>query len=313
MACSTATLPYLALSFIKGIGPATLRKVYSVHGQSLTMLDPGALHPHVPARVDLSPASIDNAYSQAQCQADQAERFGAAILSHADPEYPSLLADSTDDPFLVYVRGTLPRNDQRIISIVGTRKPTRHGEVIAHRIARFCAEHDISVVSGLALGCDAVAHHSTVQHGGHTVAVLAHGLHTVAPQDNIPLADAILANGGAWVSQFPFGVDPIPANFVKRDRIQAGLAQGVVLVQSGMTGGSLHASRAAIRTGRYLAVVHPTQTDIASNPHSIRATRLLTSADVPQHDKAKLLKCDEEHLHLVKVLRCRDDYTLLIV
>ncbi len=313
MACSTATLPYLALSFIKGIGPATLRKVYSAHGQGLTTLDPDALHPLVPASVDLSPASIDNAYDQAQFQVDKAAIFSAAILSHADPEYPSLLAGSKDDPFLLYVRGTLPRIDQRIIAIVGTRKPTHHGEVIAQRIARYCAEQNVSVVSGLALGCDAVAHQSTVQHGGHTIAVLAHGLHTVAPQENTPLADAILASGGAWVSQFPFGTDPIPANFVKRDRIQAGLAQGVVLVQSGMTGGSLHASRAALRSGRYLAAVHPTDTDLASNTHSIRATRLLTDACVPQHDKAELLKCDEAQLALVKVIRTRDDYPLLIV
>jgi DNA processing protein len=91
--------------------------------------------------------------------------------------------------------------------------------------------------------------------------VLAHGLQTVAPRQHQSLADDILAGGGALLSEFPFGRPPLPPQFVKRDRTQAGLAQGVVMIQSDVRGGSLHAARAALVYQRWLAVPYPTGKD----------------------------------------------------
>ncbi|GAB0154680.1 DNA-processing protein DprA [Marinobacterium sp. BA1] len=311
MSCSHSTLNYLALSCVKGIGPATLRKIHAAFGSEVALKDPDALQPCLPSNITLSPGAIDEAMDRAQFQIDQAQAHSAVILSRADPDYPPLLASSHDDPFILYVKGSLAAPETLSVAIVGTRKPTRHGSVIAHRIAGYCSEQGASIVSGLALGCDAIAHQSVIDHRGHTVAVLAHGLQTVAPQDNRPLAEAILERGGALVSQFPFGTDPIPANFVKRDRVQAGLAQGVILVQSGMSGGSLHASRAALRSGRFLAVVRPTDADLESNIHSIRANRCLTDPETPTDEKAQLLKCDPDRLTAMRVINGRDDYPRL--
>jgi DNA processing protein len=105
-------------------------------------------------------------------------------------------------------------------------------------LTRYWAEKGWSIVSGLALGCDAIAHRTAVEVRAHTVAVLAHGLHTIAPAQHRKLPEDILEAGGALESEFPFGKAPLPAQFAKRDRTQAGLAQAVLPIQSDLTGGS---------------------------------------------------------------------------
>lgn len=96
----------------------------------------------------------------------------------------------------------------------GTRNPTRHGEVIARRVTEFLVRERVCVVSGLAVGCDSIAHETCVALGGATIAVLAHGLHTVAPATNSRLADAIVDSGGALVTQYPFGAAPRPHQYL---------------------------------------------------------------------------------------------------
>jgi DNA processing protein len=158
----------------------------------------------------------------------------------------------------------------------------------------------------LALGCDAIAHSTALRAKGHTLAVLAHGLQTLVPTQHQSLADAILAGGGALLSEFPFGRPPIAQQFVKRDSTQAGLAQGVVMIQSDVRGGSLHASRAALDYQRWLAVPYPTDKDLEKAEPKIQANLLL--AHGTPHQKADLLRCAPEALDHVMILRGRDDY-----
>lgn len=312
-AVSTSTKRLLTLSAIKGVGPAALKKISAI--PSFWDLDLLKLSEAVPqvARAIEGQAS-GGIWEQAQLWADEqlaaAEKHGARILSPVDAEYPKLLAETKDDPFLLFVKGKLAAEGQQSVAIIGTREPTQHGVMIARRITQFFVERRWSVVSGLALGCDAIAHQAALDAGGHTVAVLAHGLQMIAPSKHKELAWQILDAGGALVSEYPFGKTVLGAQFVKRDRTQAGMAQGVVMVQSDIKGGSLHASRAALDYRRWLAVPYPTDKDLDNEEPKVQAN--LVIADGTDAQRADLLRCPTSALRLVTVVRGREDYLRLV-
>jgi DNA processing protein len=307
---SSVTEKVLALSALKGIGPVALRKMSAVPDFESASIDVLASRF---SQIDKA-LSHDRAWSEAmefaQHQVHEASVHGARILSANDAEYPPLLSKTKDDPFIVFVKGTLASSPQHSVAIIGTREPTKHGGMIAARVTRFFAEQGWSVVSGLALGCDAVAHKSAIGVGGHTVAVLAHGLQMVSPASNRGLADEILKSGGALVSEYAFGVKAQPQFFVKRDRTQAGMAQGVVMVQSDIKGGSLHASRAALDYRRWLAVPYPTIEDIANSEPKIQANLVMSDGDVMQ--KLELLRCSSSELQNLIIIRGKEDYLSLV-
>lgn len=307
---SSMTMIALKLSMLRGIGPATLRKLARAPGFHDGDLD--QLSQHVPPlkRAINETGAWERASELAVEQVEAASDSGTTILSALDPAYPTLLSATKDDPFIIYVRGSLAADPLKAVAVIGTREPTPHGEAIADRIARFLTERGWSVVSGLALGCDAIAHRAAIEARGHTVAVLAHGLQTIAPSTNRRLAEDILEAGGALVSEYPFGREPIPQQFVKRDLTQAGMAQGVVMIQSDLQGGSLHASRAALAYGRWLAVPHPTVFDRTQAAPKIQANLMLSEGS--EAERIELLRCKVQDLERVVVLRSKEDYPRLV-
>ncbi|UTM01095.1 DNA-protecting protein DprA [Alcaligenes sp. NLF5-7] len=307
---SPATLKLLTLSMLKGVGPAALKKAAALPGFCDKPID--ELAKAVPA-IEKALSESDawaNAQNAAAHQVDEAHRHEARILSALDAEYPPLLAATKDDPFILFVKGTLAQPPERSVAIIGTREPTMHGQRIATSIAKFFIEQRWSIVSGLAIGSDAVAHQVTLDAGGHTVAVLAHGLQMIAPAKHKKLAENILASGGALVSEYPFGQTVRSQQYVKRDRTQAGLAQGVVMIQSDIKGGSLYASRASLDYGRWLAVPYPTEKDREREEPKVQANLLI--ADGNDDQRMDLLRCSKSHLNRVIVLHSRDDYFQLI-
>ncbi len=307
---STVTRFLLSLSMLKGVGPASLRKVVAI--PNFLIENPNTLGQHVSqiARSLETENAWQLACEKAERQIDAAIMTQARIISAADPEYPRRLALTKDDPFILYVKGRLFSHSEHSVAIIGTREPTLHGIQIAQRVSKFFSENGSSIVSGLALGCDAVAHETALQFGGHTVAVLAHGLQTISPSGHKELARRILDSGGALVTEYPFGQSAQAQQFVKRDKIQAGLANGVVMIQSDLKGGSLHASRAALEYGRWLAVPYPTDRDRANDEPKIQANLLI--ADGASEPKMDLLRCDELALSRIVVLRGKEDYQRLL-
>jgi DNA processing protein len=310
---SFPTRALLALSALKGVGPAALKKVAILPTfWELSIDDWCKVVPQVAKSVAGRPSGIawEEATEWADEQVVSAEKHGARIISPVDEEYPKLLAATKDDPFLLFVKGRLAQRPQQSVAIIGTREPTQHGQVIARRITQFFVEQRWSVVSGLAIGCDAIAHQTAIEAGGHTVAVLAHGLQMIAPSRHRKLAQDILETGGALVSEYPFGTSVLGAQFVKRDRTQAGMSQGVVMIQSDVKGGSLHASRAALDYQRWLAVPYPTDKDFENGESKVQAN--LVIADGIDAQRADLLRCPISSLRLVTVVRGREDYLRLI-
>lgn len=207
----------------------------------------------------LSRSHADLAFLMADESLSHALRHDVHVIPYSAPEFPQLLARIKDPPAVLYVRGpaaNVARLDS--IAIIGTREPTLFGESAAARVAQRCAEFGLVVVSGLALGCDAQAHEGSLLGHGVTVAVLAHGLDTVQPAANRALAHRILDSGGSWVSEYPVGEPARRTYFVERDRIQSGLSQAVVVIETDIKGGSMHTARFAREQGRVLAAIkHP--------------------------------------------------------
>lgn len=177
---------------------------------------------------------------------------GNHILTLADEAYPRTLLDITDPPVLLYVKGDLALLQNPALAIVGARTATAQGESNAEAFARHLAVQGFTIVSGLASGIDTAAHRGALAAGkdaASTVAVIGTGIDRIYPARNATLAREIAASG-AIVSEFPLGTPPLQHNFPRRNRIIAGLAQGVLVVEAALNSGSLITARLATETGR---------------------------------------------------------------
>jgi DNA processing protein len=302
-----STHKLLILSLLNGVGPATLRKLALLPGFADQSIEQLAAQAPKLARALAAPDAWQLASAAAEHQCEMARTHAARIVSLFDAEFPLLLAAVNDAPPILYVAGTLPEPDRAAVAIIGTRDPTPHGALIAARISTDFAEHNWSVVSGLALGCDGAAHSACLDAAGHTVAVMAHGLQTITPTQHRALTERILTSGGALVSEFPFGQEPHAPLFARRDRTQAGLAHGVIMVQSSLNGGSLHAARAALDYERWLAVPYPTERDRLSDSSNIAANMVLAEGTAEQQQS--LLNCDVGALARMTILRDKSGYS----
>lgn len=171
--------------------------------------------------------------------------------------YPYLqIIDCLDQqPDTLYCMGNLPSERRPTVAIVGTRKPTGYGREVTAHIARELAKRDTVIVSGLALGVDAIAHQAALEVGGTTIAVQANGLHRFYPSTNASLAKRIITNGGCILSEYEPGVEPMQYRFLERNRIVSGLADAVIITEAAARSGTLNTAAHAIAQGKDLYVV----------------------------------------------------------
>ena len=187
------------------------------------------------------------------------QQHNIQIISRESSNYPKCLLQISDPPVLLHVLGNIDAINKDCIAIVGTREPAGYGITAARKLGAVFAERGYVVVSGLADGIDAAAHRGALEVNGLTIAVLAHGLDAIYPSKNKELADAILKNKGALVSEYPWGTKINRSYFVARDRIQSGLSLGVFVVETGIEGGTMHTVKFCKEQKRALIVLkHPT-------------------------------------------------------
>jgi len=179
---------------------------------------------------------------------------GVEIRLQGEVGYPDLLKEIPDAPLALYVRGEIPTGET--VAIVGTRRATPEGKNIAREMAESLGRAGVTVVSGLALGIDAVAHEGSLIGKGKTVAVLASGLDNIYPRQNERLAMEILKNGGGLVSEYPLESEPLPYRFLERNRITSGLAsKGVIIIEAPQKSGAIATAGFAGEQGRDVYVV----------------------------------------------------------
>lgn len=172
-----------------------------------------------------------------------------SVITLGDPRYPQQLLQTDDPPLMLYVIGEPAWLQRPAIAVVGSRNPTPQGLTNAREFSAAFSRAGLTVVSGLALGVDAAAHEGALGGPGGTIAVVGTGLDRVYPRHHHELAHRI-AERGALVSEYALGMPPLAANFPKRNRIIAGLAQGTLVVEAALQSGSLITARMATECGR---------------------------------------------------------------
>ncbi len=184
---------------------------------------------------------------------DRLKEFGVDFLTQESPFYPNLLEELYDSPIGLYWKGTF-KVERPCIGIVGTRQPSLYGVEVARKFASGLCESGFCVVSGLARGIDTAAHQGALSVGGPTIAVLGSGLDLIYPPENKALYDEICTKG-AVITEFPFGRRVDRQTFPMRNRIISGLCQAIIVVETGVSGGSMITARFAGEQGRNLFAV----------------------------------------------------------
>ena len=206
------------------------------------------------------------------------------LLFSCDDDFPMRLKEGLTPPPVLFVRGNADLLRQASVSIVGSRHATPQAMRIAGDFGRALSEQNIPVISGMAAGIDTAAHHGALQGAGSTIAVWGTGIDRIYPQSNQKLAYQI-AEQGVIVSEFPLGTRPLAGNFPRRNRLIAGLAQAVLVVEAALESGSLITARLAGEMGREVMAI-PGSID---NPHSKGCHKLIKEG-------AKLVECLDDIL-----------------
>lgn len=176
-------------------------------------------------------------------------------------------------PKRLHLMGILPSEQKPSVAIVGTRKPSAYGQEVAYRLAYDLAKHGVVIISGLALGTDAIAHKAALDAGGTTIAVMPGGLDQIYPRSHQYLATRILENGGALIGEHAAGEQIYPGHFVARNRIVAAIADGVLVVEAAIKSGTIHTAGFALDYGRPVMAVPGNIT----NPMSAGTNQLIAS------------------------------------
>lgn len=244
---------------------------------------------------ELSRLDIQCAVDKSNKIIDESLKNNVFIISKFDEDYPfmlrNLIGNRGEDtsPLILNYKGNLSSiKDRQSIAIIGTRHPTKEGEDAGMYYAKYFAEKGFNIVSGLALGCDTIAHKGTLSVNGTTTAILAHGLQMISPKRNEFIAKEILEKGGLLLSEYLFGVPAYNTSFVERDRLQAGLAIATIVIQTGIKGGTMHAVRTTINNNKILAVVNYKEQSVKCN-ENVAGNELLISRGSFSLRKAEVL------------------------
>lgn len=245
----------IGLTMINGVGDILARQLLQSLGDAEAVFTEKRQNlEKIPGIGSLTAAEIKRPEVLLQAEKELAfvEKNQISCYYLADDNYPKRLRECPDAPVLFYYKGTANLDASRIISIVGTRHATEYGRTITEELLKTLSASfpDLLVVSGLAYGIDVCAHRSALKAGLPTAAVLAHGLDRIYPSAHRSTAVEMLQQGGALITDFPSGTEPDKPNFVKRNRIVAGLADAVIVIESAEKGGSLITADIAFSYGR---------------------------------------------------------------
>lgn len=204
------------------------------------------------------PDKMDMALKYADSVLDKSQELEIKVSIFGDENYPSNFYTMQVPPVLIYYKGGhIGRTYDKAIACVGTRKPTRLSYNIINYLIPQLVEEGYSVVSGLALGSDRLAHISALMCGGNTIAVLAHGLDQISPKKNKRLADDILDNGGTLISEYPVGVKPENFRYINRNRLIVGLSKGLIVGECAKKSGTMHSIEFSRENNRNIFCANP--------------------------------------------------------
>ena len=275
----------IALNMTQGMGAVTAKNLIEFFGSAAGIFEAG---PADLARVRGIGTVKADAFAAAFAQADpeaeeaRARKCAATILTWDDPGYPAVLKKIYAPPLILYVCGSLKAFDPTGVAIIGTRNATRYGCETAFRFGYQLAAAGYAVVSGMARGIDAEGHRGAVEAHGVTIGVLGGALDKFYPAENRQLAHRVIDEGGAIISEYPFGREPDKQTFPMRNRIVSGLSAGVLVVEAAMASGTMITVDQALEQGRaVMAVPGRIDSPTSQGCHKLirNGARLVTCAD----------------------------------
>lgn len=259
------------LSGIDGIGPAGFAGLIEKFGTASRVFE-ASIDTLIAANIN---PKIVHSITTARDWQQQAENFWATIPADAkvvcltESEYPSRLKNIASAPPYIYYKGDLSIFERPALAVVGSRRPTDYGLRMASRMVGELASAGVVIVSGLAYGIDGAAHQAALEAGGITAAVFGCGLDTIYPSGHKGLSERILKLG-CLISEFPKGTRPEPFNFPVRNRIVAGLSDGVLVIEAGEKSGALLTANMALDQGRdVLAIPGSVDNNMSFGPNAL--------------------------------------------
>jgi len=257
-------LPYiLALSFQKGIGDVIGKKIITHFGSAKNAWFSKT---EQLAKISRIGKTITNDFGNekyldlAYKEIEYCNRNNINIVSFLDSNYPNNLKECYDCPLVIYTKGNLDFTNKKKIAIVGTRKMTNYGKNFIHELIENLSNFDISIISGLAYGCDIESHTTALKNNIPTWAVMGTGLDKIYPSSHKKIAHEMLNNGG-WISEQPSFKSTTPEAFLQRNRIIAGLSDVTIVVESAFKGGSLVTAKFANEYNREVFALPGKTTD----------------------------------------------------
>ncbi len=248
---------WLRLIRADGLGPTTFSKIIKRFGSA-----DNALGASVSELAKIDGVGFETAERIAatrgkfdvSAEIEKAEKLGVWIINIDDERYPPALRQIYDPPPVLYIKGSLGREDNLAISIVGSRRCSLYGQEQASRLGHFLSSAGFTICSGMARGIDTAAHQGALSAEGRTIAVQGCGLAQVYPPENKKLFE-LIAESGACISELALGYEPLSDNFPPRNRIIAGLSLGTIVVEAGFRSGALITARMALENNREVMAV----------------------------------------------------------
>ncbi len=231
----------IAVSLIPNIGDVLAKRLLAYCGSAEMVFKEkrGSLE-KIPGIGSVNARSVinQNIFERAEEEVEFIRKNNITPIFYLDEGYPKRLAHCYDSPVILYFKGNANLNASKMISIVGTREATEYGKRMCEKFISDLAQHNVSIVSGLAYGIDICAHKSALENNLPTICTLAHGLDKIYPALHKATAIKMLENGG-WLTDFTSRTKPDKENFPRRNRIVAGIADATIVVESKLNGGSL--------------------------------------------------------------------------
>lgn len=337
---------WVALAHCEALLPLHWKRLLAVFPNVEALWHASALHLEnagLTSRVATEVVAIRNGVDPDRAM-ERMEQNGIRAITIQDESYPALLKEIADPPYVLFVEGTLlPEEPVGALGVVGTRKISSYGKSVLPPIVTECVRAGLTIVSGLALGIDGVAHETTIAEGGRTIAVIGSGSDrkTIYPWQHRPLADRIIASGGAIISEYPPFTPPNQYHFPARNRIISGLSLGTLVCEAPEKSGALITAFAALDQNRDVFVIpgpihHPNTfgihellkrgaipvahardiletlpiTPLAPTSHE-RTTSLIVKKRTPAEDRI-ITVLTGETLHIDEIVR-RADLTAAVV
>ena len=242
----------LALSQIQGLGPVTLKKVLDFFINPKTCFE-ASYQEYI--KIGLADITVKKIFAEKDKLdpdklIDELINDNINIVSIYDNDYPQLLKDIYDPPFILYYKGNINILNNINLAVVGSRDISDYAKQVMPSLLKDVAKNNINIISGLAYGVDTLAHKISLRYKGPTTAILGSGLSNIYPSSNLKLVDDIINNNGLILSEFYPKAKPLPKNFVSRHRLISGLSNVTLIIEATLKSGALITTKYALEQGK---------------------------------------------------------------